>query len=36
MDIKIMYRGGKGIMADIFITLQETKYIILILDIMIQ
>ena len=29
-------RGGKGIMADIFITLQETKYIILILDIMIQ
>ena len=31
-----MHRGGKGIMADIFITLQETKYIILILDIMIQ
>ena len=29
-------RGRKGIMADIFITLQETKYIILILDIMIQ
>ena len=24
-------RGGKGIMADVFITLQETKYIILIL-----
>ena len=29
-------RGGKGIMADVFITLQEKKYIILILDIMVQ
>ena len=33
---KYTFRGRKGIMADIFITLQETKYIILILDIMIQ
>ena len=35
-SLNIMCRGGKGIMADVFITLQETKYIILILDIMIQ
>ena len=30
------YRGDKGIVADICIILQETKYIILILNIMIQ
>ena len=34
--IQSVSRGGKGIMAEVFITLQETKYIILILDIMIQ
>ena len=32
----LICRGGKGIMADVFITLQETKYIILIIDIMIK